>query len=181
MADHDKDGPATGAKAGASVGEGGRSLSNWQRLSTARQGGGDDVHALLATYGIDSAAFAGGETAALSSLEKRLAFSGEVERDTLGIHRGAALVVGPVALAVAGVVAGVGAAVCAAAAAGNVAYAVNAAQTANVAWTTNWVSGDKVYDLPDPFNSNDSPMNPQGDFPYNPNGPQYAVGRKSST
>ena len=144
MSEKDK-GVSPSAKAESrSVGEGERSLSNWQKLAAARQGGGD--HALLAQYGVNSAAFSGGGNAALSSLEKRLAFSGEVERDTLGIHRGAALVVGPVALAVAGVVAGVGAAVCAAAAAGNVAYAVNAAQTANVAWTTNWVSGDKVVD-----------------------------------
>lgn len=148
MSDSDKDKASVSTKKEtAAVGEGQRSLSNWQKLALARQDGGGD-HALLATYGIDAKALGGGEGRALASLEKRLAFSGEVERDTLGIHRGAALVVGPVALAVAGVVAGVGAAVCAAAAAGNVAYACNAAQTGNVVWTTNWVSGDKVVDLP---------------------------------
>ena len=129
------------------VGQGERSLSNWQRLALARQGGGGaDPRALLANYGVDTAAFAGGDRAGLAALERRLAFSGEVERDALGVHRAAALVVGPVAVAVAGVAAAAGVAVCAAAAAGNVAYVVNAVQTANLAYTANATSGDKLID-----------------------------------
>lgn len=154
MADHDSDNDKSVASkstesVGPEVGAGGRSLSNWQRLADTRKSGGDP-HSLLASYGIDAAAFAAGDNASLAALERRLAFSGEVERDALGVHRGCELVVGPVAVAIAGVAAGVAAAV------GTVAYAVNAAQTANVAWTTNWVSGAKPAPLPDPFNPSDN-------------------------
>src|SRR5690349_11610644 len=96
----------------STVGEGERSLSNWQRLAQTRQSGGDPSQ-LLASYGIDSQALAGDR--GLASLEKRLAFSGDVERDAQGVRRVASLVVGPVALAVAGAVAGVAVAVDAAA------------------------------------------------------------------
>lgn len=127
------------------VGQGDRSLSNWQRLSAARQGAsGQDVRGLLGEYGISAAAMGGADRPSVAALERRLQFEGDVERETLGVHRVASLVVGPVALAVAGVAAGVGAAVCAAAAVGNAAYACNAVQTGNVAWTANWVSGDSL-------------------------------------
>lgn len=127
------------------VGEGDRSLSNWQRLAAVRQGGaGQDVRGLLADYGIKSAGVAAADRPSVAALERRLKFAGEVEREALGVHRVASLVVGPVAVAVAGVAAGVGAAVCAAAVAGNAAYACNAVQTGNVAWTVNWVSGDSL-------------------------------------
>ena len=151
MGDFDKDKPSTSKVVETNeVGSGSRSLSNWQRLADTRKGGGD-ANAMLASYGIDAAALAGGgENASLAALERRLAFSGEVERDALGVHRGCELVVGPVAVAIAGVAAGV------VAAAAVAAYAVNAAQTANVAWTTNWTSGAKPAPLPDPFNPQDN-------------------------
>ncbi len=141
MSDHDSkrdEGRAGVAKAANDVGSGARSLTNWQRLAAAREGN-ESPNALLASYGIDAAAL--GSSPTMSSLERRLAFAGEVERDTLGVHRAVSLVVGPVALAVAGVAAVAGAVVGNVAAAVNAAYAANAAYSANVVWTTNWVSG----------------------------------------
>jgi hypothetical protein len=143
------------------VGEGGRSLSNWQKLADARRdlAASDksraamqaDPRAFLAGYGINAAAFAAsGGQAGLTSLERQLAFSGGIQRDALGVHRGCELVVGPVALAVAGVVAAVAAAaaavVAAAAAvvAANVAEAANAVDAANLAWTSNAVHDDSL-------------------------------------
>jgi hypothetical protein len=120
------------SKQTSDVGSGARSLSNWQKLAAARDGEGD-ARAMLGDYGIDAAALGNTKVA---SLEKRLAFAGEVERDTLGVHRAVALVVGPVALAVAG------AAVLAGAVVGNVTTAVNAIDVANVVYQTNWVSAD---------------------------------------
>src|SRR5579863_8576678 len=96
-----------------SVGEGGRSLANWEKLASARRdlSGSDkaraslqsDPQAFLASYGIDTKGFTGsGGKLGITSLERQLAFSGSVERDTLGVHRGGELVIGPVAAAVAG-------------------------------------------------------------------------------
>jgi hypothetical protein len=122
------------------VGEGGRSLANWEKLASARRDLSsnaqarssmkNDPKAFLATYGINAAAFSetGGQMG-LTSLERQLAFSGGVERDSLGVHRGCELVVGPVAGAVAGAVVGAAAA------------AVTGVYAANVAWATNWVCG----------------------------------------
>ncbi|MBX3156908.1 MAG: hypothetical protein KF773_13115 [Deltaproteobacteria bacterium] len=132
--------PVAKAAEEPSVGEGGRSLANWEKLASARRDLSsndkarasmkDDPKAFLATYGINANAFSeSGGQMGLTSLERQLAFSGGVERDSLGVHRGCELVVGPVAGAVAG-------AVVAAAAA-----AVTAAAAANVAWVANWVAG----------------------------------------
>jgi hypothetical protein len=142
------------------VGEGGRSLANWQKLADARRdlAGNDkarssmqsDPRAFLAGYGINASFAQTGGQASLTSLERQLAFSGGVQRDALGVHRGCELVVGPVALAVAGVAAAVAAAVGAvvaavtAAVAANVAEAANAVDAANLAWTANAVHDDSL-------------------------------------
>jgi hypothetical protein len=144
------------------VGEGGRSLANWQKLATARRDIASnevarasmtsDPHAFLASYGINSAAFAGsGGGAALTSLEHQLASSG-VQRDPLGIQRCASIVVGPVLLAVGVAVAAAAVALAAAAVAAaavvaaNAVEAANAVDSANLAWSAN-----AVHDNPFPW------------------------------
>lgn len=124
------------------VGGGARSLANWEKLASARRdlSGNDkaraslqtDPQAFLASYGINASAFtSSGGQLGVTALERQLAFSGSVERDTLGVHRGCELVIGPVAATVAGalaaVVAGVEAAVVVA--------------LANVTVTANWTEG----------------------------------------
>ncbi len=159
--DNKKSLPVANEGAEPAVGEGARSLGNWQKLAEARRdlAGSDkaraslqsDPQAFLASYGINAAAFANtGGQAGLTSLERQLAFSGGVQRDALGVHRGCELVVGPVALAVGGVVAAVAAAVAAAAAAvtaavaANVAEAANAVSSANLAWASNAVHDNPI-------------------------------------
>src|SRR5262249_2279749 len=137
-----------------SVGEGARSLANWEKLASARRdlSGSDkaraslqsDPQAFLASYGINAAAFAkSGGQMGRGSPRRQLAMSGGVERDAVGVHRGCELVVGPVALAVAGAVAAAAAGVVLVAYAANVAIAANAADVANAVYTVNEGFGER--------------------------------------